>query len=260
MIAKTVDDAALVLSVIEGFDTKDFTSIKRVGQKTVAVEKMRIGVPKEYFAGVDKKIADQVWRGIDDLESRGATVTEVSLPSTTYALPAYYIIATAEASTNLARYCGMRYGPSPAITGNLNEFFSRARTAGFGAEAKRRIMLGTFARMAGYRGKYYLKAFQARRLVMNDFERAFQNVDVLAAPTMPLVAPKFTEIEKLAPIDHYRMDILTVGPNLAGIPHLTVPCGEVRGLPVGLHLLGDHLQEGKLIAAAKVIEAREAGT
>jgi len=257
VIAKGVDDAALMLQVIEEFDSKDFTSLKRLKvnyRKEDDTKGMVIGVPKEYFRGVDKEIKKRVWDSIKGLESEGIKYKKVSLPNTKYALPSYYIIASCEASTNLAKYCGMRYGASPPVAGSYNDFFSGVRSKLLGEEAKRRIVLGTFTRSAGYRGRYYEKAFRVRSLVIRDFERVFKEVDVLAAPTMPIIAPKFSEIESLSPLEHYQMDTLTVGPNLAGIPQLSVPCGEFKGMPVGLHLLGDHLQEKKLLSVGRVAE------
>ena len=143
------------------------------------------------------------------------------------------------------------------MKGSFNKYFSETRARNFGEEARRRIILGTFARMAGYKGKYYHRAFQARSLVIRDFEKIFRGskaVDVLIAPTMPIVAPRFKEIERLTPAQHYQMDVLTVVPNLAGIPHMTVPWGEVERMPVGIHVLGDHLQEGKVFRAGKALE------
>lgn len=254
-MGKTVKDVAKLLSVIAGHDPKDSTSLQ-VGKQDytkhlkVSVKGMRIGVPKEYFEGVDERVSKAVWGAVGKLESMGAALTEISLPHTKYALPAYYIIAMAEASTNLAKYAGMRYGLHKELKGNFDEYFSSVRTNGFGEEAKRRIILGTFARMAGYRDAYYLKALKVRTKVIEDFKQAFRKFDVLAAPTMPLVAPKFDEISKLSPIEVYMMDILTVAPNLAGIPMISVPAGTVDKMPVGLHLMADHLQEGKILQAA----------
>ncbi len=258
-IGKTVKDVALLLSVISGHDDydsivldlpeEDFTKYLKTD-----VKGMKIGVPKEYFENVDEKIAKIVWNAIKKLEDLGATYKEVSLPHTKYSLPAYYIIAMAESSTNLAKFCGMRYGLHLPLQGNFDEYFSTVREMGFGEEAKRRIILGTFARMAGFRDAYYLKALKVRTKVIEDFKRAFKKFDVLATPTMPVVAPRFDEIEKLEPIEVYMMDILTVAPNLAGIPMISVPCGNVNKLPVGLHLMADHLQEKKIIQAAYAFE------
>jgi aspartyl-tRNA(Asn)/glutamyl-tRNA(Gln) amidotransferase subunit A len=191
---------------------------------------------------------------IDILESLGAYVTEVSLPHTNVSLASYYIIAMAEASTNLAKFCGLRYGLHLPLEGNFDEYFSFVRTNGFSEEAKRRIILGTFTRMAGYRDAYYLKALKVRTKVIQDFKKVFKDVDILVAPAMPLVAPRFDELEKMEPIQHYMMDILTVAPNLAGIPMISVPCGKVDGLPVGLHLMADHLQEKRILQAAYTYE------
>jgi aspartyl-tRNA(Asn)/glutamyl-tRNA(Gln) amidotransferase subunit A len=259
-IAKNTKDAALMLSIIAGRDPRDSTSLKvkpqdytkRLGE---SVKGMKIGLPKEYFGeGVDETVAKKVRDAIKKLEGMGCKVEKVSLPHTQYALPAYYIIAMAESSTNLAKFCGMRYGLHAALKGNYNEYFSTVRTTGFGEEAKRRIILGTYARMAGYRDAYYLKALKIRTKVIQDFKKAFKSVDVLCAPTMPVIAPKFSEIEKLTPIENYMMDILTVAPNLAGIPMVSVPCGKLKGMPIGLHIMGDHLQEGKIIQVANAFE------
>lgn len=254
-IGKSVYDVSLLLSVIAGKDAKDSTSLNATKQDYTKylkdeIQGMKIGVPKEYFEGVDEKIAKVIWKVIKDLEKLGATYKEISLPHTKYALPAYYIIAVSEASTNLAKYCGMRYGLHRELKGNFDEYFSSVRTNGFGEEAKRRVVLGAFARMAGYRDAYYLKALKVRTKVIEDFKRAFKKFDVLVAPTMPVIAPRFDEIEKLSPIEVYMMDVLTVAPNLAGIPMISIPAGKVDKMPVGLHLMGDHLQEGKILKIA----------
>lgn len=258
-LGKTIYDVALLLSVIAGNDAKDSTSLNIQKQDYTkylgkSIKGMKIGVPKEYFEGMDEKITNVIWNAIKKLEDEGATYKEVSLPHTQYSLPSYYIIAVSEASTNLAKYAGMRYGLHQALQGNFDEYFSAVRSNGFGEEAKRRIILGTFARMAGYRDAYYLKALKVRTKVIEDFKKAFKKFDVLIAPTMPVVAPRFDEIEKLSPIESYMMDILTVAPNLAGIPMISVPAGEVNGLPVGLHLMGDHLQEKKILQVASAFE------
>lgn len=263
VISKNVSDAALMISIISGADELDATSL-RVPKEDFTkylvddVKGMKIGIPKEYFGeGVDEKVAKIVWNGIKKLESLGARVQEISLPFTKYSLASYYIIAMAEASTNLAKYAGLRYGLHLELKGNFDEYFSTVRANGFGEEAKRRIILGTYARLAGYRDAYYLKALKVRTLVIEDFKRAFKQFDVLAAPTMPVIAPKFSEIEKLEPIEVYAMDILTVAPNLAGIPMISIPAGEINGIPVGLHMMADHLQEKKIIQAAHTFEVRK---
>ncbi len=254
-MGKSVYDAALGLSFIAGHDAKDSTSINKKPETyhenlNIDLKKVKIGIPKEYTHGLDKKIGKCFWDSIKKMETLGAAYKEVSLPHTKYSLAAYYIIATAEASTNLAKFSGMRYGQEAEISGNFNEYFSKIRSKNFGKEAKRRILLGTFARMAGYRDQYYMKAMKVRTLVIQDFQKAFKACDVLAAPTMPVVAPKFSEIEKLTPVENYMMDILTVAPNLAGVPMVSLPCGKADSMPVGLHLIGDHLQEKKVLQVA----------
>ena len=259
-MGKTVEEVALLLSVISGPDEYDSTVLQIPEEDFTrylvdSLDGMRIGVPVEYFGeGIDEGVKERVWDGINRLEELGATIQKVSLPHTGVSLASYYIIAMAEASTNLAKLCGMRYGLQPPLEGSFDEYFSRVRGMGFTEEAKRRIILGTFTRMAGYRDAYYLKALKVRTRVIEDFKKAFKKVDVLAAPTMPVVAPRFEEIERLEPLQHYMMDILTVAPNLAGIPMISVPCGEADGLPVGLHLMADHLQEGRMIQVAHAYE------
>lgn len=258
-IGKTVWDVAFLLSRIAGHDHRDSTSLdverkdytKNLGSE---IKGMTVGIPKEYFENINKDIEKAVWNAVHKLESLGATYRKVSLPNTKYALSAYYIIATAEASTNLAKFCGMRYGLHLELKGGFNEYFSAVRSEGFGDEAKRRIMLGTFARMSGYRDKYYLRAMKVRTLVIRDFKQAFKKVDILAVPTMPILPPKFSEIAALTPLQNYQMDVLTVPPNLAGVPMISVPCGFSGKLPIGLHLIGDHLQEEKILQAAYAYE------
>jgi aspartyl-tRNA(Asn)/glutamyl-tRNA(Gln) amidotransferase subunit A len=259
-IGRSVYDVALLLSAICGKDLKDSTSLNHpVHDYTQFADRkelhgIKIGIPKEYFAGADKDVEKSVWQAIKKLESLGATCKELSLPMTKYALPAYYIIATAEASTNLAKFCGLRYGAHAELKGSAAEYFSRVRAQGFGAEAKRRIMLGTFARMAGYKDAYYTKAMQIRTLIIKEFKQAFKRFDLLAAPTMPILPPKFSDVKKLTPIQVYQMDVLTVPANLAGLPMISLPA--VAGKPIGLHLIGDHLQEPRLIEVAAALEAK----
>ncbi len=258
VLAKTVEDAAFGLGIIAGHDSKDSTSLPEKPKgyvKYCTPKNLKIGVPKEYFQGLEPGVEKAVWTVIKKLEASGIPYKEVSLPSTKSALFAYYIIAMCEASTNLAKYCGLRYGLSENPENrSFNEYFSSVRTAGFGQEAKRRILLGTFARMAGYREAYYLKALKVRAHVIEEFRKAFRGVDILAAPTMPMVAPRFSEIEKLSPLQHYMSDVLTVPANLAGLPHISIPCGKSKGMPVGLHFIGNHLAEDKIISAGWLAE------
>lgn len=278
-IGKSVYDCSLLLSAIAGYDEKDSTSLQKKkndytkfcdeknmhgncvsGMSKAPLScKMKIAVPKEYFQNISAEVEKEVWKAIKRLEKEGYSYEEVSLPNTKYAVSAYYIIAMSEASTNLAKYCGMHYGLAKPLEGNFNEYFSSVRAEGFGAEAKRRIILGTYARMAGYREAFYMKALKIRTLIINDFKKVFKKFDAIAAPTMPMLPPKFSEIEKLSPLENYQADILTVPANLAGIPHISVPCGFAKGLPVGLHLLADHLQEGKIISLGSQYEKLRGG-
>jgi len=274
-ITKTVKDAALLLSVIAGHDPKDSTSIDPIGRcahKSLDlrhadivkqdytkfcsknIKGLRIGIPKEYLKNIAPEVKKAFEAAIKKLEKLGVKIQRLSLPATEYALASYYIIATAEASTNLAKYCGMRYGLHKPLRGVFNEYFSKVRAGGFCEESKRRIMLGTFARMAGYREAYYLKALKVRTKVIEDFKKAFGKVDVIVAPAMPIVAPKFSEIEKMSPLQQYVMDILTVPANLAGLPQLSVPCKNVESMPIGLHLIANHFHEGKIIQVGDTYE------
>ncbi|MCD6477185.1 MAG: Asp-tRNA(Asn)/Glu-tRNA(Gln) amidotransferase subunit GatA [Candidatus Aenigmarchaeota archaeon] len=257
VLAKSILDAAYALNIIAGYDPKDSTSVKVEKKDYTKLEqkKLKIGIPKEYFKNINEKITKQIWNIIKILEKMGFEYQEVSLPHTKYSIPAYYIIALSEASTNLAKFCGLRYGlnSNPEKFG-FNEYFSNIRTKGFGQEAKRRIILGTYTRMTGYRDQYYLKALKIRTLIIQDFKEAFKKVDVLAAPSMPMIAPKFSDIEKLTPLEHYMSDILTVSPNLAGIPQLSIPCGKVDKMPIGIQLLGDHFAEDKIIVTGQEVE------
>jgi len=251
VLAKTVDDASSCLKMIAGYDQKDSTSVD-VKLKTKTTKNLKIGIPKEYFEHTDKKIVEKIFKLLDD---SGIKYQEVSLPHTKYAVSAYYIIALCEASTNLAKFCGLRYGLSSNPEGKgFNEYFTEIRSKGFGEEAKRRILLGTYARMAGYRDQYYLKAMKVRTLIIKDFKKAFKKVDILVAPSMPTIAPKFTEIKKLTPLQHYAYDILTVAPNLAGIPQLSVPIGTMDKMPIGLQLLSDHFREDYILSFGKEVE------
>jgi aspartyl-tRNA(Asn)/glutamyl-tRNA(Gln) amidotransferase subunit A len=261
VIARNVTACALGLSLIAGHDPKDSTSldVKEQDYANFSKGKLKIGIPEEYFNVSDERIAEKIWQAMKLLESFGFEYQKVSLSYTKYALATYYLIAMSEASTNLAKYCGLRYGLSsnPEQKG-FNEYFSEIRSQGFGNEAKRRIVLGTYARMAGYRDEFYLKAMKLRTLVINDFKKAFKDVDVLLSPTMPILPPKFSDLADISPLQEYQCDALTVPVNVAGMPHVSVPCGFVEGLPVGLHIMADHLQENKMIQIASAFE-RERG-
>jgi aspartyl-tRNA(Asn)/glutamyl-tRNA(Gln) amidotransferase subunit A len=253
-IATNSQDAALVLEVIEGKDEHDATTVEL--QDTTAPELiennltgMKFGVPKEYFVDeTDSEVKARVDEAIKLIKENGGIIKEVSLPLTEYALPAYYIIQPAEASSNLGRFDGMRYG-TRGLSDNLRESYLLARGHGFGKEVKRRIMIGTYVLSAGYYDAYYKKALQIRQLINKDFQRVFNEVDVLICPTSPCVAwnigDKFDD-----PIAMYLADIFTVSANIAGIPGISIPCGLAHDLPVGLQFLAGSMQDGKILRAA----------
>lgn len=260
-IAKNVEDAALMMDVIAGHDDRESTSLdEKVPHYSASVGKsvkgMKIGVIKEAFGeGVDDKVQKKVMDGVKKLESKGVKVEEVSLPTAIkYGIPTYYLIATSEASTNLAKYCGMRYGAEEKLEGSFNQYFSAVRSKHFGKEAKRRIILGTFARMAGFREAYYMKAMKVRTKIIEEYKKAFKKFDALASPTVPILPPKFEEIGKLTLLQNYMIDVMTVSPNLAGLPHINMPSGFEKNLPVGLMLTADHLKEEKLIQLGSALE------
>ncbi len=260
-LSKDLYSLALGMEVIAGVDEKDSTSLDVPKENyTSYLEKdirgLKVGVIKESFGeGVAPEVEKEVRVGLEKLERQGAIVQEVSLPlSVKYGIPTYYLLATSEASSNLAKLCGMRYGFEEELKGDFNEYFTKVRSDGFGKESKRRIMLGTFARMSGFRDAFYLKALKVRTKIIEEYKRAFKDVDVLASPTVPILPPKFEEISKLSIVQNYMIDVLTVGPNLAGLPHVSVPVGFSKGLPVGLMLIADHLKEGVLFQTAKEFE------
>jgi aspartyl-tRNA(Asn)/glutamyl-tRNA(Gln) amidotransferase subunit A len=258
VLTKNIHDIALGLTLIAGHDPKDSTSLNHDNKDYTKylnksdLKGIKIGVPNEYFQNISQEVEKHVRNALEKAEHLGAELIDVSLPNTKHALASYYILASCEASTNLAKYCGLRYGAQRRINKgeSFNNYYTEIRTKNFNTETKRRIILGTFARMSGYRNAYYLKALQARTLIINDFRTAFRQCNILAAPTMPIQAPKFSEIEHLSPLEHYQMDILTVPPNLAGIPMLSIPCGPFTGL----HLMAPHMNEQKLIEAGHVLE------
>jgi len=257
--AKTVRDAAILLREITGVDPRDSTcSARSVPNYELAltgtVEGMRIGVPREFFVeGMEPEVEIAVRSALQKLEALGARVAEISLPHTDYAVAAYYLIATAEASANLARYDGIRYGLR-AEADNTLDLYNRTRDRGFGAEVKRRIMLGTFALSAGYYDAYYLKAQKVRTLIRQDFERAFEHCDIIVTPVAPTTAFKLGE-KTADPLQMYLSDIFTISVNLAGLPGLSVPCGyDDLGLPIGLQLIGPPFGEEIILRAADAYE------
>jgi aspartyl-tRNA(Asn)/glutamyl-tRNA(Gln) amidotransferase subunit A len=259
-LTKTVKDAAIVLQVIAGRDPMDSTSADvpvpdYVAEMEKPVRALKIGVAKEYFGeGLDAEVRGAVEAAIQKLAQLGCEIVPVSLPHTKYAIPTYYIIATAEASSNLARYDGVRYGHRAKGARTLSEMYRRSRDQGFGTEVKRRIMLGTYALSAGYYDAYYLKAQKVRTLLAGDFEEAFKQVDVIVTPTSP--SPAFKLGEKVDdPLAMYLADIYTVTADLAGIPGISIPCGETKEkLPIGLQVLGKHFDEATVLRVAHAYE------
>ncbi len=254
--ATTAKDAALLLQAISGPDDRDSTSVNQAVPDYVSgLEKslkgLRIGLPKEYFIeGTDPEVDRAVREAIKVLESFGATTREVSLPNTDHGLSVYYILAPSEASSNLSRFDGVRYGRRAKEVKNLLELYEKSRGEGFGPEVKRRIMIGTYALSSGYYDAYYAKAQKVRTLVKEDFDKAFQLVDVIATPTTPSAAFKIGE-KASNPLQMYLSDIFTISCNLAGLPGLSLPCGFTKTkLPIGLQLLGRPFEEGTLLSAA----------
>ncbi len=257
---KDVEDCALMLGAIAGHDPKDSTSANvpvpdYVSEAKKPVKGMKIGVPKEFFSseGLNPEVAEAVRKAIGELEKQGAQIVEVSLPTAPYGLAVYYILAPSEASSNLARYDGVRYGLR--VPGeNIVDMYSKTRAAGFGPEVKRRIMLGTYALSSGYYDAYYLKALKVRRLIKQDYDRVFEKVDVIATPTAPNPAFRFGE-KTDNPLTMYLEDVFTVSINITGLPGLSIPCGFSKSdLPIGLQLIGKPFDEGTLFRTAYAYE------
>ena len=255
-MAQTAEDAALLLNVMAGFDPRDSTSVEEpVPDYTAAlnysIKGVRIGLPKEYFgAGLSPEVAKIVQATIGEYKKLGAEVIEVSLPNSQLAIPCYYVLAPAEASSNLARFDGARYGYRAPEYSDLIDMYKKTRAQGFGAEVKRRIMIGTYALSAGYYDAYYLKAQQLRRLIAEDFKQAFESCDVILGPTSPSTAFKLGE-KSDDPVAMYLSDIYTISVNLAGLPGMSIPAGfDASGLPVGLQLIGRYFDEARLLNVA----------
>ncbi len=258
-LTKDVEDSALLCGLISGYDPQDSTSINQsvpdyTKSLTGDIKGLKIGIPKEYFVeGLDPEVKSVIEEAIDKLKSLGAVIKQVSLPHTEYAVPVYYIIATAEASSNLARFDGVQYGYR-AQADNLLQMYKETRAEGFGQEAKRRILLGTFALSHGYYDAYYLRALKVRSLIKQDFDRVFQEFDCIVAPTSPTAAFKIGERTE-DPLKMYLSDIYTISVNLAGIPAISVPCGFTKqGLPVGLQIMAKPFDEEMLFKTAYAYE------
>ncbi len=262
-LSRSVMDSAVTLSVIGGKDLRDATSVdlpvsdyvERIKEGVAKGERFRIGLPKEYFTeDLNKEVKDIIMEAVKTLEKLGADVVEVSLPHTEFAVATYYIICTAEASANLARFDGVRYGFRHADSKNIIEMYKRTRSEGFGPEVQRRILLGTYVLSSGYYDAYYLKAQKVRKLITQDFERAFQECDVVVGPTSPTPAFRFGE-KTQNPLEMYLSDIYTISVNLAALPAISVPCGFTKdGLPVGLQFIGKHFNEEQLLTIAHLYE------
>ena len=261
VISKTVEDAAIVLEILAGQDSKDATSADSKVEKYSANLKtdlrgMKIGIPREYFVeGLDSKVEKVVRAAIAELKKLGAKISEISLPHTEFAVPTYYLVASSEISANMARFDGIRFGPTVANSDveNLVELYFENRTRGFGEEVKRRIMLGTFALSEGYSDQFYKKALRVRTLIKKDFDEAFQKIDLIATPTSPTTAFKIGE-KVDDPVQMYLADIFTAPASLAGIPAISIPAGFAENLPVGLQLLAPQFAESKLLAVAHAFQ------
>jgi len=257
---KDVEDCAIMMNIIAGYDPRESTSVPLdVPDYTAFVSRdiagWKVGIPREYFIeGIDPEVMEAMQRNIKAMEELGATCVEISLPHTEYCLAVYYIIAPAEACSNLARYDGVKYGFRSPDSGDLLDMYKKTRSEGFGAEVKRRIMIGTYALSSGYYEAYYKKASQVRALIKRDFDEAFKQCDIILTPTTPTPAFKIGE-KTDNPLQMYLSDIFTISTNLAGIPGISVPCGYTKaGLPIGAQFLAGHFEEGKLIQISSAFE------
>lgn len=255
LLSRSASKIATYLPAISGDDPRDATSRGQPALRLDVDGVERVAVPEEAMEGLGEEVTSSFQRTVDAMESLGVTVEEVSMPTLRFALPAYYILATSESSTNLARYCGMRFGVrNDRFNEHFNEFFTSVRSREFGKEAKRRMLLGTFSRMVGFRDRYYIKALQVRTLVIRDYARIFKDHDVVMTPTMPFIAPRFEEIQRMRPLDMYKADFLTVPPNLCGLPHVSMPSGYIRDMPVGVQVVAPHWEEGVLLETMRLWE------
>ncbi|WP_018863007.1 Asp-tRNA(Asn)/Glu-tRNA(Gln) amidotransferase subunit GatA [Thioalkalivibrio sp. ARh3] len=253
-MAATAEDCGLMLNAMAGFDQRDSTSVERPAEDFTAgldqdLKGLRIGLPKEFFGeGLDEKVRGVIDAAVEVLKGRGAEIREVSLPNSHLSVPAYYVVAPAECSSNLARFDGVRYGHRCDNPEDLMDLYTRSRGEGFGDEVKRRIMVGTYVLSAGYYDAYYLKAQKVRRIIADDFRSVFEDVDVLLAPTTPELP--FALGAKADPVSMYLSDIYTIAANLAGLPAMSLPAGAIDGLPVGLQLIGNYFDEARLLGVA----------
>ena len=254
LLSFKASDLKKFLPLISGKDAHDPTSMV---QPDLALGKNKlksVAIPKQAMEGegISKGVMEYFDASLETLKGMGVDVEYVDMPTLKYSIPAYYVITTSEASTNLARYCGMRYGHQDGdYTLKFDDYFTSFRSQYFGDEAKRRILLGTFTRMVGYADRYYNKALQVREAIIADYKKQFERFDAVVTPTMPFISPRFDEISKMSALDSYKADFLTVPPNITGMPHLSVPCGYSEGMPVGLLFTSDHWNEDVLIDTAE---------
>jgi len=255
-MAKSAEDLALMLNAMSGFDERDSTSLDRPGEDYArdlgkGLKGLRIGLPSEFFAeGVAPDVAKAVEAAVAQYKSMGCETVEVTLPNMRLSVPVYYVLAPAEASSNLARYDGVRYGYRTADYRDLDEMYEKTRAEGFGAEVKRRILIGTYVLSHGYYDAYYIRAQKLRRLIAEDFRQAFEKCDVIMGPTSPTTAFRIGE-KASDPVQMYLSDIYTIAVNLAGLPGVSIPCGfDAKGLPVGLQIIGDYFREAQMLNVA----------
>ena len=252
VLSADAKDLSKYLPIIAGKDPKDPTSCVQPDMPGTFRKMKSIAIPKEATEGISKDVMDSFDASVERMKSDGIDVSYVDMPVLKYAMPAYYVLATSEASTNLARFCGMRYGQQDGdLSLKFDDYFTSFRSQYFGDEAKRRILLGTFTRMVGYADKYYNKALRVRQSVISEYKKVFKDHDAIVTPTMPFVSPRFDEISKMSALDVYKADFLTVPPNLTGMPHLSVPCGYSDGMPIGLMFTADHWNEDILLSEAE---------
>ena len=244
-------DLGKYLRIIAGKDEHDPTSCVQPDMPEKDRPMKSVAVPKEAIEGISDKVMTHFEASLESLRSMGIDVEYVDMPVLKYAMPAYYVIAASEASTNLARFCGMRYGQQDGdLSLGFDAYFTSFRSKYFGDEAKRRILLGTFTRMVGYADRYYNKALRVRESIIQEYKNVFANCDAVVTPTMPFISPRFDEIANMSALDVYKADFLTIPPNLTGMPHMSVPCGYSDGMPVGLMFTSDHWNEDVLLSAA----------
>jgi aspartyl-tRNA(Asn)/glutamyl-tRNA(Gln) amidotransferase subunit A len=252
LLSRSITDIERFLPIISGSDPKDATSCCQPPLDLSKVRKGAMAVPKECLEGLDPVVAATFDKTVEALKELGTEVDIISMPSLKFAMSAYYVLATTEASTNLSRFCGMRFGVAEKeYSKHFNDFFSKTRSENFGDEAKRRILLGTFCRMVGFRDKYYLKALSVRQGITKEYNEVFKGHSMVLSPTMPFIAPKFDMIANMRPLEMYSADFLTIPPNLTGLPHISLPCGYRSNMPVGMQAVAPHWEEGTLVDFGK---------